>query len=184
MTANKERLILIVDDNADDRKIFVRYLQQAGFITKEASSVLEGMAILLNEKVDCALVDYRMPSSSGIEMVKKIRANYKLKYIPVIILTGLEEEKYVLEGLEAGANDYVGKSRNEAVIVARVKSAIRIKELEDELRQRASELENKIAELEEMNKMFVNRELAMIQLKQQVQTLESQLKVKKTIAGP
>lgn len=146
----KKETILIVDDNPDDRNVFGRYLKQAGFEVKMASSVSEGIETASKKEVSCILVDYQMPGLSGIDMLKKIKADEKLKFIPVIMLTGLEKEEHILEGLSSGAEDYMGKSSSYEIIVARLNVAIRVKKMRDEIKA-ASEAKTKA--LEQLDKV-------------------------------
>lgn len=135
MSEKKEDLVLIIDDNPDDRVMFSRYLKQAGFIVEATGNYLEAMGMALKKEVDCVLLDSQMPEISGIEVLKKLKSDAQLKFIPVIMLTGLEEEKHVLKGLDSGADDYLGKSNSPEIIIARVKAAIRVKKLQDELKE-------------------------------------------------
>ncbi|MEW6087184.1 MAG: diguanylate cyclase [bacterium] len=145
MPEEAKKTILIVDDNPDDRKVLDRYLKQAGFNVEMASNVLEGIEAASKKEISCILVDYQMPGMSGIDMLRKIKADQKLKFIPVIILTGLEQEEHILEGLSAGAEDYLGKSSSPEIIIARLNTALRVKKIRDELIE-ANETKTKILE--------------------------------------
>lgn len=128
-------MVLIIDDNPNDRAMFSRYLKQAGFIVEATGNYIEAIGTASKKEVDCILLDSRMPEISGIEVLKRLKSDAQLKFIPVIMLTGLEEERDVLKGLESGADDYLGKSSSSEIIVARVKAAIRVKKLQDELKE-------------------------------------------------
>ncbi len=145
MSENNKEIILVVDDNPDDRRVFSRYLKQVGFEVEMASNVLDGINIASKKEISCILVDYQMPGMSGIDMLKKIKADQQLKFIPVIMLTGLEQEEYILEGLSSGADDYLGKSSSSEIIIARVNAALRVKKLRDEIKE-ASDAKTKALE--------------------------------------
>ncbi|MFH1288760.1 MAG: diguanylate cyclase [bacterium] len=158
MPEKKENLILIIDDNPDDRMMFSRYLKQAGFVVETTGDYVDGISIASKKEIDCILLDSQMPKISGIEVLKRLKADVQLKFIPVIMLTGLEEEKHVLEGLDSGADDYLGKSSSSEIIVARVRAAIRVKKLQDELKEvnkiktkALEDLDKLMAELKEIS---------------------------------
>ncbi|MBI5206455.1 MAG: diguanylate cyclase [Candidatus Firestonebacteria bacterium] len=152
MAEGKKEIILVVDDNPDDRRAFSRYLKRAGFEVEMASSVSEGVDAASKKEISCILVDYQMPGMSGIDMLKKVKADQKLKFIPVIMLTGLEQEEHILEGLSSGADDYLGKSSTSEIIIARIKAALRVKNMRDELKE-ANEAKTKA--LEQLDKMVI-----------------------------
>lgn len=154
--------ILIIDDNLDDLQIFGRYLTGAGYSVKLALGGQNGFEILSKEKIDCILLDWQMPQMPGIEVVEKIKSDPSLKFIPVIMLTGLEEEKNIITGLGAGADDYIGKSNTPQIILARIKAILRIKNLQDKLQQAISELE--IAN-NAKTELLIKLDKAMIELK-------------------
>jgi diguanylate cyclase (GGDEF)-like protein len=146
----KKETILIVDDNPDDRRLFSRYLKHAGFEVEMASNVLEGFEAASKKDISCMLVDYQMPGMSGIDMLRKKKEDQRLKFIPVIMLTGLEQEHHILEGLSAGADDYLGKSNSPEIIVARINTVLRVKKMRDEIKS-ASEAKTKA--LEQLDKV-------------------------------
>lgn len=140
--------ILIIDDNPDDLMIFSRYLQDAGFLARCAGNLRESLEILSKESFECILVDYQMPKQEGIEAVKTLKTDPLFKFIPVIILTGLESEESAIEGLNRGADDFLNKSSSFKMILARIKAAIRVKRLYDEAIAAAKTNTNTILEPE------------------------------------
>lgn len=153
MFESQQTSLLIIDDNSDDRKMFTRFLEKKGFVVFAAENISKGLEIAKNKTISCMLIDYRMPSGSGIDMVKILKADPKLKFIPVIILTGLEEKKHVLEGLEAGADDYVGKSAGEEVILARINALLRLQKLQAEIKTANDKLQKINSELVDANSL-------------------------------
>ncbi|MBI4648151.1 MAG: response regulator, partial [Bacteroidia bacterium] len=150
MPDEKKEIILVVDDNPDDRMAFSRYLEHAGFCVEMASNVQEGIDTAIKKEISCILVDYQMPGMSGIDLLKKLKTDQKLKFIALIMLTGLEHEAHMMEGLSAGADDYLGKSSSAEIIIARVKAALRVKKLNNELKEA---IDAKSKALEQLDKV-------------------------------
>lgn len=146
----KKETVLIIDDNPDDIRLFSRYLKQAGFEVEMASNVTEGFEAALKKDISCMLVDYQMPGMNGIDMLRKKKEDQRMKFIPVIMLTGLEQEHHILEGLSAGADDYLGKSNSPEIIIARINTVLRVKKMRDEIKS-ASEAKTKA--LEQLDKV-------------------------------
>jgi DNA-binding response OmpR family regulator len=114
--------VLVVDDEPIVREVVVRYLEQAGFDTREAE---DGVAAreLLEQKMPSAIVlDLMMPRMDGLELCRWIRARSD---VPVIMLTALGEEADRIVGLELGADDYVTKPFSPRELAVRVKAVVR-----------------------------------------------------------
>lgn len=138
----KPERIVVIDDNPSDAAIVRRMLERAGFAVQHASSGEEGIRMIADEPPDCALVDFRMPAMDGYEVCRRIKTDPATQNVPVLMLTGADSAKNLVEGLEAGADDYVTKSADFEVIVARVRALLRVKAYQDELRQHTQRLEN------------------------------------------
>ena len=138
----KPELIVIIDDNASDAAIVRRMLERSGYLVHYATSGLQGLEHLEKESADCVLVDYRMPGMNGYEVARAIKSNPVTQNIPVLMLTGADSTKNLVEGLEAGADDYVTKAADFEIILARVSALLRVKTYQDELRQHNQRLEN------------------------------------------
>jgi len=137
--------ILIIDDNPDNLEMFSRHLNQTGYITRLANNAEKGLKILPAEKIDCVLLNYQLVKASGIELVKKIKSENGLEFIPAVILTCLDKEEDILAGLESGADDYITASSGPEMILTRVKAILRTKYLSDslvQLNKAASELKD------------------------------------------
>jgi two-component system, OmpR family, response regulator VanR len=114
--------ILIVDDDADIRKLIRIYLKNEAFQIFEAENGLEAFDILVKETVDCIIMDIMMPKLDGIQALMKIREE---RVVPVILLSAKSEDMDKISGLSVGADDYVTKPFNPLELVARVKAQIR-----------------------------------------------------------
>ncbi|HEV8445167.1 MAG TPA: diguanylate cyclase, partial [Gemmatimonadaceae bacterium] len=98
------------------------------------------LQIVAESPPDLILLDVMMPQISGLEVAKKIKANVSLPFIPIIMQTALDATENKVEGLEAGADDYITKPIDFAELKARVNSMLRIKRLQAELEDREREL--------------------------------------------
>lgn len=109
MNDKAKKKILMIDDNTFYRKIYKNQLTHAGYQFLEASNGQEGLHKIINEQPDLVLLDLMMPMMNGFEVLRAVRANDKIKKIPIIILSNLEQEQDIEEGLDLGAVDYIVK---------------------------------------------------------------------------
>ncbi len=120
-----ERPILIVDDDHALRDTLVEQLTIDGeFSAAEAGSVAEAEAALGNARFDAIILDVGLPDGDGRDLCVKLRKQ-GLK-VPIIMLTGSDEEGDVVRGLDSGANDYIAKPFRLAELLARVRAQMRI----------------------------------------------------------
>ncbi len=129
------RRILIIDDNATDLAVTQRFLERRGFLVTPAGSGEEGLQIARQITPDAILVDYRMPVMDGFEVARRVKADPALSTIPVLMLTGSDSSEHVVEGLGAGADDYVTKGADKEVLHARLGALLRMKAYQDQLRR-------------------------------------------------
>ena len=122
----KQANILIVDDEPLLRDILKEYLHDIGYTTVEASNGADAWSILQQREVnfDAIILDRTMPKMTGIEVLKKIKADAELKMIPVIMQTGSIEKEAMVESLDAGCYYYLTKPYDEAVLLSIVKTAV------------------------------------------------------------
>ncbi len=138
---------LIIDDDDNVRAEVKRYLNQAGLFDSyyEATDGIEGFKVLLNKDVDLILCDVMMPGIDGFKFLSMKKARPEFNDIPVIMLTGAEDVKLKIKGLEQGASDYITKPFDPGELIARVRVHFKIKALQEELRatnKRLEELSN------------------------------------------
>ncbi len=107
----------------------------------EASNGIEGFKMLLSNPVDVILCDLEMPGMDGLKFLGMLGSRNELRDIPVIILTGREEKEQKVRGLERGASDYITKPFDAAELIARVKVQLKIKMLQDNLKEQNRKLE-------------------------------------------
>jgi len=118
---NLLKTILIVDDHSDIRVYLTRHLQESYNII-EASSGNEAINVLSNHLPDLIISDVMMPDGDGFSLLKQIRSNPEMAFLPVILLTARAEAEDKLSGLDIGANDYITKPFDIREVLARLKS--------------------------------------------------------------
>jgi EAL domain-containing protein (putative c-di-GMP-specific phosphodiesterase class I)/DNA-binding response OmpR family regulator len=135
--------VLVVDDQDDLRRMLALALRRNDFEVLEASSGETAMEILLAQPVDVLVLDMGLPVMSGTEVVRALRGRPETATLPVLLMTGAGTDNSVIEGLEAGADDFLAKPVRVDELVARVRAHLRSRAawaglVEDELRVRTS----------------------------------------------
>jgi len=135
-----KKRILVVDDHEDNVEVLRARLEARGYDVKGANDGQAALDVVDHWLPDLILLDVMMPKVDGLEVVRRIKANESLPFIPVIMQTALDSTERMVAGFEAGADDYVTKPINFAELEARVKSLLRIKALQEALAEREREL--------------------------------------------
>ena len=151
--------ILTVDDSLTYLHEVAAQLRQEGYDVIPARSGEEALELLSVQSVDCILLDLVMPGLSGQETCRRIKGSPAWRDIPLIMHTALEEQAAMIEGINAGADDYIAKSSDLDVLCARVRAQLRRKQFEDENRNIREQLLQKEVEVVAANSA---RELAEI----------------------
>ncbi|KJS08792.1 MAG: transcriptional regulator PhoB [Gammaproteobacteria bacterium BRH_c0] len=120
--------ILIIDDEAAIRDMVGIALEVAGFRCLQAENARDGHALIIDEKPELVLLDWMMPITSGIELLRRLRRDELTEKLPVIMLTAKAEEDNLVQGLEGGADDYITKPFSPRELVARTKAVLRRKQ--------------------------------------------------------
>lgn len=123
--SDKEVTILVVDDEDDLRKIISKRLAYAGYKVIGARDGQEAIELVFKEKPDLVIMDIMMPNIDGIEATKKLRSNLETASLPIIMLTAKKDPKSELQGIDAGADDYIVKPFDGDKLLARVKMLLR-----------------------------------------------------------
>jgi class 3 adenylate cyclase/CheY-like chemotaxis protein len=134
--------ILIVDDIEANRDILDARLRPHGYELFQAADGEEALAAAREHLPDLILLDVMMPKFDGIEVTRRLKADSALPFMPIILVTAKADTKDVVRGIDAGADEYLTKPIDQAALVARVKSVLRIKALHDEVQAQARELAN------------------------------------------
>ncbi len=141
--------VLVVDDTPANVKLLADLLTLKGFGVATAANGEEALAKVAAEKPDLVLLDVMMPGLSGYDVCRRIRADPETALLPVVLVTSLDPQGERLKGIEAGADDFLSKPINQPELFARVRSLLRVKALQDEVRRQADELKQWNAKLEE-----------------------------------
>ncbi|MBX3493900.1 MAG: PleD family two-component system response regulator [Parvibaculum sp.] len=128
--------VLIVDDVPANLKLLDAKLTSEYFDVLKASSGPEALEVAQEQQPDIILLDVMMPGMDGFEVCRRLKAMPETEHIPVIMVTALDQPKDRVQGLEAGADDFLTKPLNDLALFARVKSLVRLKMVTDELRMR------------------------------------------------
>jgi two-component system, NtrC family, sensor kinase len=141
--------ILAVDDSPTYLQTLAEALRSEGYDVVLARSGEEALELLSVQPVDCILLDVQMPGLGGQETCRRVKAASMMRDVPLIMLTALEGREAMVEGLGAGADDYIPKSSDFEVLKARVRAQLRRKQFEDENRRIREELLQKEIEAAE-----------------------------------
>jgi len=149
--------ILIVDDNPENRDIFRARLARHGYEILTASDGEEALTTARATRPDLILLDIMMPKVDGIEVCRRLKADPAFPFTPIIMVTARADTKDIVAGLEAGGDEYLTKPVDQGALVARVKSMLRIKALQDTVQEQAAQLEAQSAQLSEWNRTLEQR---------------------------
>jgi two-component system cell cycle response regulator len=142
--------ILVVDDNEDNVDLLRTRLSLRGFRVEVARDGEEALEAIRRCPPDLVLLDVMMPRVDGLEVLRQVKSDPTLPFIPVILQTALDTTSDKIAGLDAGADDFLSKPLHFAELEARVRSLLRIKALQEELGARERELQRVNAQLLEM----------------------------------
>ena len=141
--------ILVVDDNPTNLEVLRVRLNAQGYEVVTAVDGEDGLRRARELEPDLVLLDVMMPKLDGISVLKELKGDTALRFIPVILVTAKADTRDIVNGLEAGGDDYLTKPFEQAALVARVRSLLRIKELHDTVQLQAAQLKEWNRSLEE-----------------------------------
>lgn len=119
------KTVLIVDDEASIREMIAVALEMADYRVLEADNAQAAHAMVVDDQPDLLLLDWMMPGTSGIELARRLKRDTTTAELPIILLTAKSEEDNKIQGLEAGADDYITKPFSPRELVARLKAVLR-----------------------------------------------------------
>ncbi len=117
--------ILIVDDEPAIREMVAVALELADFDVLEAENAQRGHEIIVDERPDLVLLDWMLPSVTGIELARRLKRDETTNEVPIIMLTAKSEEDNKIQGLDVGADDYITKPFSTRELISRIKAVLR-----------------------------------------------------------
>ncbi|MET0868935.1 MAG: PleD family two-component system response regulator [Pseudorhodoplanes sp.] len=129
--------VLVVDDVPTNVKLLEARLSAEYFDVTTAHNGAEALAACDRAECDIVLLDVMMPDMDGFEVCRRLKSNPATHHIPVVMVTALDQPSDRVQGLEAGADDFLTKPVSDIALIARVRSLTRLKMMTDELRMRA-----------------------------------------------
>ena len=130
--------VLVVDDIEANVRLLEARLMAEYFQVLTASNGRDALEICASGECDVVLLDVMMPEMDGFEVCRRLKADPRTMHLPVVMVTALDQVEDRVQGLNAGADDFLTKPVNDLALVTRVKSLVRLKMLTDELRLRAT----------------------------------------------
>ena len=130
--------VLVVDDILANVKLLEARLSAEYFEVLSAFNGLEALELLETEHVDVVLLDVMMPGMDGFEVCRRIKQAARTMHLPVVMVTALDQPTDKVQGLMAGADDFITKPVDEVALITRVKNLARLKALNDEMLMRVS----------------------------------------------
>jgi diguanylate cyclase (GGDEF)-like protein len=133
--------ILVGDNSQVVREVLRWHLESHGYQVIEAADGAESVTLARKAKPAVILLSVELPTLNGHQALSRLKADPDVRDTPVVFITGHTETDDVVEGLRLGAHDYLRKPFEPAEVIARVSAAVRVKELQDDLRARNAELD-------------------------------------------
>jgi len=141
------RLILVVEDNDLNRELLVDYLEILGYDSKSAENGQVALNLIAEQLPDAILLDIDMPVMNGLEVLAHLAADEELRHIPVIMVSGRDDQENVVSAIGKGAVDFLGKPFNPTILNARLTSSLEKKDLRDRERALTRSLEQSLSDL-------------------------------------
>ncbi|MEO9079604.1 MAG: SpoIIE family protein phosphatase [Rhodanobacter sp.] len=136
--------VLVVDDNEVNRDLLARRLQREGHRVDLAVDGFDALAKLDADEFDLILLDIMMPGLNGYEVLERLNANERLRFLPVILISALDDAENMVKGISLGADDFLPKPFNPHILRARVNASLAKKRLHDNEQRYARSLEREM----------------------------------------
>jgi two-component system, sensor histidine kinase and response regulator len=146
-------IVLVVDDDATNREVLSRRLTRQGHAVNTAASGEDALRLLQEHPFDLVLLDIMMPDMDGYEVLGRLKADQRLRHIPVIMISALNEVQSVVRCIEAGAEDYLAKPFNPTLLKARIGACLEKKRGQDRETVLFEQLQKNYKRLQELEKL-------------------------------
>lgn len=120
-------VVLVADDSVDARESMRELLARDPYVLVEVDSGESAMRALSSQRVDLLLCEVAMPRLGGLELARIMKSHPDWRFIPIILVSALDEEDDMVRGIEAGADDFLGKPPNRVLLRARMRALLRIR---------------------------------------------------------
>ncbi len=148
--------ILVVDDNEMNREVLSRRLEQLGYAVATAENGIVAMVAARSRTPDLVLLDIMMPEMDGYEVLKALKGDERLKHLPVIMISAVDEVESVARCIEMGAEDYLAKPFNPILLKARVGASLDRKRAHDREMRLYEQSQEQYLHLQELEKLRDN----------------------------
>jgi len=152
----KNYKVLIIDDSPKNIQVVANFLQNEGYDLSFATDGREAMQILSKESFDLILLDVVMPLIDGFDVCKQISSNSEYKDIPILFLTVKTDPESIIKGFESGGVDYITKPFNPYELLARIRTHLRLKTIQKQLKDNNSRLLEEITLRQKAEKQLKN----------------------------
>ena len=125
MTDASSYKILVVEDDTDIKELITLQLQLQNYQVRTAATAKEGFELIGENSFDLFIIDRMLPDSGGLEICRRLRSDSKTANSPILMVTAMSEAENIIEGLDAGADDYITKPFDIEVLQARVRAQLR-----------------------------------------------------------
>jgi sigma-B regulation protein RsbU (phosphoserine phosphatase) len=142
--------ILIAEDEKISRRILEMALTKASYDVGAVEDGVKALESIQKEVPDMLITDWMMPELDGLELCRRVRGLNLSGYVYIILLTALTQKEKIIEGLDAGADDYVTKPFEKTELLARVRAGERVIQLERSLLQKNKELSEALSQVKQL----------------------------------
>ncbi|HKJ38438.1 MAG TPA: response regulator [Anaerolineales bacterium] len=153
--------VLIVDDNQTARETLLAMLEGGHYQLEFAKDGAQALKMLDGIPVDLILLDVMMPGMDGYEVCRRVRSTPKLAEVPIVLLTALDDHNSLLEGIKAGADDFLSKPVDRQELSARVRTITRLNRYHTLMEQRENlrQMAERVITAQEEERQHISREL-------------------------
>lgn len=162
-TEYKKKKILCIDDSRLNRAFVQKALTPLDFIVEEAETGQRGLEMLADSDYDLILLDIVMPEMDGFTFLKEFKKTEREDFIPIILMTALDDLKSKIKGLTTGADDYLLKPLNEEELIARVMSLLRLKKANAELFEKNQLIKRELEAAKKIQQFIIPHDFSSIQ---------------------